>query len=958
MFPNPHAAFRGSPPGTLAALRMFAAALLLALPLGGCGGDEAATRLELPTERYTLDNGMEVVLHVDRSDPVVAVVLTFKVGSAHEVPGRTGFAHLFEHLFFLDSENLGPGGLDRLMTRVGSGANGSTNRDRTDYFAVVPRDALEKSLWAEADKVGFFINTVTDDVLAKEKQVVKNEKRQGVDNQPYGHLWDVTDRALFPDGHPYQWQVIGSLEDLDAATLDDVRAFHELWYGPGNALLVVSGDIDVEETKGWIERYFAEIPARDPPERPEPPAVELEAPVHLVHEDNFAQLPQLTLTWPSVPQYHPDSYALSLLATLLTDGRASPFHQVLVEELELAPGASAFQRGSELAGSFSVQVRAYRDIDLDNVKDGIEAAFARFEAEGVAPEQLQRVKAGRERGFYQGLTSVAGKAFQIAQYTMFAGSPDYVHEDLRRTLAVTEADLRRVYERYLKDRPHVAASFVPRGQRELALSGSTPARVFEEPIVEGAEEPVQVTDRGEISRTPSAIDRSVEPPFGDTPMLRAPDVWEGTLENGLRVLGIEDREVPLVQFSLRFNGGMLLDDPDRVGVANLLAETMTRGTANRTPEELELAIQLLGASINVSSGSGTFGVSGTTLARNWAETLELVREIVMEPRFDSVEFELARRRVENQVQQSRGNPNAIAGAVFSRLVYGDHVLARDIRGDPEVLQSITLAELRDWHARNLHPGLAAFHVAGAVSRDETLRGLQGLGSGWGEGPPPTLPGDPDPAGSATGVYFVDLPGAPQSVLRIGYLAMPETDPDYWPASVMNFRFGGGGFASELTLTLREGLGYTYGIGSGFSGGVRPGPFQVSSAVRANVTLESLQEIRRIMEAHARSFSEEDLEITRGFMIRSNAGAFETPGAKVGLLSSMSAYGFEPDFQLRRAEAVGAMTVEEIQGLAARYLDPTAMAWVVVGDARTQLPRLQALGLGPATLLDREGNPLD
>jgi zinc protease len=960
--PNPPAS-----PGPLSPRRRLRARLAPVLPFlilpflsWGCegSGEPAGGSVDLNYERYTLDNGLEVVLHVDRSDPVVAVVLTFKVGSSHEVEGRTGFAHLFEHLFFLDSENLGPGGLDRLMTRIGSSTNGSTNRDRTDYYEVVPRDALEKALWAEADKVGFFINTVTDDVLAKEKQVVKNEKRQSVDNQPYGHLWDVTDRALFPDGHPYQWQVIGSLEDLDAATLDDVRAFHERWYGPGNALLVLSGDLDVEETKAWIERYFGEIPARDPPERPEPPAVALEETVRLLHEDNFAQLPQLTLTWPSVPQYHPDSYALDLLATLLTDGKASPFYQVLVEEMELAPGAVAFQRGSELAGSFTLQIRAYQGISLDRVQEGIDAAFARFEERGVAPEQLERVKAARERGFYQGLSSVLGKGFQIAQYTMFAGSPDYVHEDLRRTLAVSEADLRRVYEAYLKDRPHVAASFVPRGSRELALSGSAMAQVFEEPIVEGAEEPIEIRDRGDIARTPSAIDRTVEPPFGDPPVLQAPQVWEGALDNGMRVLGIEDREVPLVQFSLRFDGGMLLDDPEQVGTANLLAQTMTQGTASRTPEELELAIQLLGASIQVSAGRGSFVVSGSALARNWSETLALVREILLEPRFDSAEFELARRRVENQVQQRMGNPNAIAGAAFNRLLYGDHPLAMDASGDLSTLSRITLDDLRQWHARNLHPELAAFHVAGAVSRSETLQGLQGLGGAWGPEAPPVLPPDPVQGSSATGLHFVDVPGSAQSVLRIGYLAMAETDPDYWPAEVMNFRFGGGGFASELLLTLREGLGYTYGISSGFSGGPRPGPFQIASAVRSNVTLESLQEIRRLMEAHGAGFSEDDLEITRGFLIRANAGAFETLGAKVGLLSSISQYGFAPDFQLRRAEAVEAMTVEEIRALAERYLDPSAMAWVVVGDARTQLPRLSALGMGPVTLLDREGNPLE
>jgi zinc protease len=630
---------------------------------------------------------------------------------------------------------------------------------------------------------------------------------------------------------------------------------------------------------------------------------------------------------------------------------------VVVQELELAPGVSASNRADELAGQFSILVRSYAGRPLDDVLQGIEAAFLRFETEGIGPDELRRVKAGVERQFYQSLSSVLGKAFQIAQYTIFASGPDYVNEDLERILAVTEEDLLRVYETYLKGRPHVAASFVPRGQAALALSGSTRAQVFEEPIVLGAEAPVEVADRGEITLTPSQIDRSVEPPFGRQPKLRAPRVWRDQMENGMRVLGIEDRELPLVQFSLRIDGGMLLEDPERIGVANLLGEIMTRGTANRTPEELELAIQLLGATIGVGVGREAVTLSGTTLARNWPATLALLEEILLEPRFDADEFELARRRVISQIQQRAGNPNAIADHVFASLLYGEHPLAQDPRGDLTTVGSITLSEVRRWAAENLRPDRAVLHVAGATDKVETVRGLRGLRTRWARGEAPEFPANPDPAASRAGVYFVDLPGAPQSVLRIGYLAMAETDPTYWPAQVMNFRLGGGGFASELTLTLREGLGYTYGISSGFRGGARPGPFQIGSAVRSNVTLESLQVIREILERHGPDFSDEDLEITRGFLLRSNAGAFETLGAKLGLLSSMSSLGLPRDFALRRAAAVERISVDEIRALAAQTLDTRRMAWVVVGDAETQLPRLDALGLGPVTRLDRNGRVL-
>lgn len=936
-----------------------AAALGLAFLLAACApgaGDGAADgTVALDYERYRLDNGLDVVLHVDRSDPLAAVVMTFHVGSAREVEGKTGFAHLFEHLFFLDSENLGPGGLDRLMTRVGSSTNGSTSRDRTNYFEVVPIDGLEKTLWAEADKLGFFINTVSESVVAKEKQVVKNEKRQGVDNNPYGHNSFVIDRALYPEGHPYRWQVIGSLDDLEGATLADAKDFHRRWYGPSNATLVVAGDIDVAQTKAWIERYFGEIPSRETPPVPTPPAVALTDSPRLFHEDNFARLAQLTLAWPTVPVYHPDSYALGVLASLLTDGKTTPFYEVIVEEEELAPAVQAFNGSQELAGRFTLQVRAFAGTDLDDVHAAVERAFARFEEEGVPPEELARVKAGTETAFYRGLSSALGKAFNLAQYTIFAGSPGFVQEDLGRTLAVSAEDVRRVYETYIAGRPHVATSFVPRGQPELALEGSQRAHVVEEAIVQGAEDAF-VVRRGEERSPAGAFDRSMEPPYGEPPSLRAPTVWQETLTDGLAVLGIEDREIPLVQFELRLKGGALLEDEARAGVANLLAETMTRGTADRTPEELEQAIDLLGASISVDAGRESFVISGSTLSRNFAETMALLEEILLRPRFDEEEFALAKQRVASQIRQRGASPGAVAADVFNVLLYGDHPMARNPLGTDATVEAIEISDLRDYYARALVPGVAAFHVAGDVSSEEVLSSLETISTYWAD-EQPEFPPRPTWSDERAGLYFVDIPDAKQSVLQIGYLALPEDDPDFYPATVMNFRLGGGGFASDLTQVLREGKGYTYGIRSAFRGSDLPGPFAISSSVRSNVTFESLDLVKGIVERHGPDFDAEDLEATKSFLLRTNARAFETLGAKLSVLRAMSAYGFPADYVLRREQVVRDMTIDEVRRLADAYLDPNRMVWLVVGDARTQRDRLGGLGLGRVTTLDREGRPL-
>src|SRR5688572_2358462 len=510
-------------------------------------------------EKFTLANGLQVIFHIDRSDPVVAVALTAHVGSAREKAGRTGFAHLFEHLLFLESENLGKGGLDKMSARIGgSGANGSTSRDRTDYYQTVPNDALEKMLWAEADKLGWFINTVTDAVLAKEKEVVKNEKRQSVDNNPYGHTTYVIDRALYPEDHPYHWQVIGSLEDLERATLADVKEFFRRWYVPNNVTLVVAGDSDPVQAKKRLKKYFNEIKRGEEVTRhPKRPGM-LKQTISLHYEDIFATLPELTLQWPTVEAYHPDSYPLAVLAQYLAQGKKAPFYQVLVEDKKLTDEVTMFNSTSELAGQAELSVRAFADKDLDEVSKAIDESFAKFEKEGISEKDLNRIKARQETQFYASLSSVLGKAFQLAQYNIFANDPGFVEKDINNILAVTTADVMRVYQKYFKDKPFVTTSFVPKGKLALALEGSTKANVVEEKIVQGAEAKVDPSAQAEYERTPSTFDRSVEPPYGKTPQVTVPAIWKNSLANGLSVLGIQNTEVPLMRFEIVIEGGQLL----------------------------------------------------------------------------------------------------------------------------------------------------------------------------------------------------------------------------------------------------------------------------------------------------------------------------------------------------------------------------------------------------------------
>ncbi|MBP7474976.1 MAG: insulinase family protein [Pyrinomonadaceae bacterium] len=912
------------------------------------------TGLKIDYEKFTLPNGLEVIFHVDRSDPVVAVSITAHVGSAREKAGRTGFAHLFEHLLFLESENLGKGGLDAMTARIGgSGANGSTSRDRTNYLQTVPNDALEKMLWAEADKLGWFINTVTEPVLAKEKQVVKNEKRQGVDNQPYGHTSYVIDKALYPADHPYNWQVIGSLEDLQNAQLEDVKEFYRRWYVPNNVTLVVAGDFDTVQAKKWVEKYFAEI-KRGPEPAPQPKRQGVvKETVKLYHEDNYATLPELTRAWPTVEQYHPDSYPLNVLADYLSNGKKAPLYKVLVEDKQLSSDVGMFNGDSELAGDMQLQVRAFPGKDLDAVSAAIDEAFAMFEKDGISATDLSRIKAGQERQFYNSLSNVLGKGAQLAQGNIFANDPAIAEKEIARILAVTPADVKRVYDKYIKGKNYVATSFVPRGKVELALEGSKKAEVVEEKIVTGADAEVDPNVEAKYDRTPSSFDRSKEPPYGPAPVVKIPALWQEKLGNGLRVYGIQNTEVPLVQFEIVIDGGQLLDDMNKVGVANMMARMMTQGTKNKTPQELEEAIDQLGSAINVFASTEDVRISVNTLAKNYDATLALFEEILFEPRWDAKEFDLVKQSVKSQIQQQRANPNAVATAQFNKLVYGDaNMRSRSILGTAATVDSITLDDLKAFYTKKISPSVARMHVVGAIDRAKVVGSLKGINTRWAakkvDIPVYKLPEAPAKAQ----VYFYDVPNAAQSVLRFGYPALAATNADFYPATVANYILGGGGFASQLTQQLREGKGYTYGINSGFAGSRDSGTFSIQSGVRANVTLESAALIKEILANYGKNYSDKDLETTKSFLIKSNARAFETAGAKLGMLENISKYGWKPDYIKGREQIVKDMTVARIRDLSAKYLDPNRMIWLVVGDAKTQLPRLKELGFGEPILIQK------
>lgn len=919
-------------------------------------GQEKATTdpgLSIEFDKYELDNGLNVVLHQDKSDPIVSVAIQYGVGSNREKKGRTGFAHLFEHMLFQESENVPQDQFFKKIQDAGGTLNGGTWQDGTVYYEVVPKNALEMVMWLESDRMGYLINTVTESAFANQQEVVQNEKRQRVDNNPYGHTGWVIDKNLFPDGHPYSWQVIGELEDLQNATVEDVKEFYDKYYGPNNATLVIAGDFDETEARELVEKYFGEIKKRQEVEPLEVQNVSLDKTKRLYHEDNFASAPQLNMVWPAVEQYTKDAYALDFLGEILSDGKEAPLYKVLVEEKELTSQPYAFNSADQIAGKFRIMVTANADVDLDSVEAGINEAFTLFEKEGVTERDIERIKAGLETDFYNGISSVLGKSFQLAQYDVFTGDPGYIEEDIENIKAVTKEDVVRVYEKYIKGKPFVLTSFVPKGQVELIAENSEKAEVVEEEITENVSTEIAETGQ-EVQKTPSKIDRSVQPEMGETPSLNVPEAWTVQLDNDLEVYGIEQTELPLVNFSLVIEGGHLLDDLSKNGVANLMTDILMEGTANKTPAELEEEIDLLGANIYMYTTNETIVIRGNTLRRNFNKTMDLVQEILLEPRWDEKEFERIKTSTINGIKRNEADPNWIANNVYNKILYGEnHPFAYPTPGTVESVEALTIEDLKEYYNKYFSPTVSNFHIVGNVTRDEALASLEGIETNWAPKevtiPEFEVTNDRDKAS----LYFVDVPDAKQSVINIGYIALPRTNQDYFPAEVMNYKLGGS-FSGNVNLILREEKGYTYGARSGFSGSKIPGTFTASSSVRTNTTGESVGIFRDEIAKYKEGISEEDLEFTKNALIKSNARRFETQGSLLGMLQEMSTYELDPDYIEKEEEIIGAMTLEQHKELAQKYLDETKMAYLVVGDAATQFEQFKEMDFDEVKLLNKKG----
>jgi zinc protease len=908
--------------------------------------------LVIPYEKYVLGNGLTLLVHEDHSDPIVHVDVTYHVGSAREVTGRSGFAHFFEHMMFQGSDHVADEQHFKIISEAGGTMNGTTTMDRTNYFETIPRNQLEVALWLEADRMGFLLDAVTQKKFEVQRSTVLNERGQRIDNRPYGRASEKINAALYPQGHPYSWPTIGWIEDLNKASVEDLKKFFLRWYGPNNAVLTIAGDVNTAETVKLVEKYFNSIQAGPAVISAAKTPVVLENNKYISFEDNV-HFPMLQLAFPTVANYDPDEAPLDVLSYILGGTPSSIFYKNFVKS-QVASEASVQHPAYELSGQFIIEILSKPGKSLSEIEKLVQEAFAEFEKRGVQKNDLLSFKATYEAHLIGSLTSVKGKAGQLASYQTFVGKPNFITDDLARYGRVTKEDVIRVYNKYLKNKPAVVLSVYPKGaENTIAHANDTVVKKEQGAFIQKED-----YDALTYKKPHDTFDRSKKPEPGEAPMIKTPEYWQDIAANQLKIIGLKNTEIPMVTLQLSIEAGHWREgaNTEKTGMAEMLAALMNEATKKHSAEKIAKKLDRYGSSIEISTDKNYLVFTVNSLTKYLDQTLGLLKEKLFQPRFDQKDFERIQNQQMEKIANQQTQPTSIANNVFNTVLYGKNSISGiPLSGTEHSVKNISLKDIKAYYSRNISPSISNLVVVGDIDQKTLLSKTRFLNTSWKikETDPiaECIPVNHD----TTRIYLVDKEGAPQSEIRIGYVALPyDAFEDYFKANIMNFILGGS-FNSRINLNLREDKGYTYGARSSYNGDKRSGVFVAASGVRGNATdLSIIEFMKEIKKYHNKGITEEELNFTKMSIGQSEALKYETPVQKAQFLKRIIIYNLDRTFVEQQNSILKNISKAEINELAREYLPLNKMSIVVVGDKKSTLPGLLKLG-APVIELDKLGN---
>ncbi len=900
--------------------------VFLVSSLGTTPALAADSALEIPFEKFVLDNGLTLIVHEDKKAPIVAVNVWYHVGSKDEKPGKTGFAHLFEHLMFNGSENFDDDYFKAIEKVGATDLNGTTNADRTNYFQNVPKTALDTALWLESDRMGHLKGAITQERLDEQRGVVQNEKRQG-ENQPYGKVFTALGENSYPEGHPYSWPTIGSMEDLNAASLEDVHDWFDSKYGAANAVLVIAGDVDAQAVKAMVERYFGDIDSGPPLPKKKAWIAKRSGEKRVVMQDRVPQA-RVYQVW-NIPGWGTEALdTLDIASTILSNGKTARLYRRLVYEDQIATDAGAFVLPRELGGLFIVQASVVPGGNVAAVEKALSEELQNFLEEGPNPDELESALTVTRAGFIRGAERIGGfggKSDILAASEVYGGSPDAYLETMAWQDQLDATTIRETMREWLSD-------------GKLTL---------------------EVLPFPEYNTKTTDVDRSTLPVPDTFPVGDFPNAERTRLSNGLEVVFVERRAVPVVNMRLLVDAGYVADHNGKSGVASLAMDMLDEGTTTRTALEISEEISKLGARLGAGSNLDTSTVTLSTLAENLDASLEIFADVILNPSFDDGELERRRAQRLAGIQREKAQPTQMALRVLPKLLYGgDHPYGMPFTGTGTEgdVQSIERSDLAGFHQTWFRPNNARLLVVGATSLDEITTKLEAAFRSWKPGDVPTKRIPEVELAKGQKIYLIDKPGAEQSIIFAAHVMPPKANDDETALQAMNDVLGGS-FTARINMNLREDKHWSYGARSMVIDARAQRPFFVMAPVQTDKTKESLEEV--ISEVTGlvgeNPATEDELARVKDQNTLTLPGRWETSNAILGDLAEIETFDLPEDWWSTYGDRVKGLDLDQVRGAAEKYLHPDNIVWVVVGDRSVVEEGLRDLGVGDIVALDPDGN---